>query len=336
MRLGWWGLGLGIATGVADVALGLWLGMDFRIAGRDATIPVAAFLAAGYAALGFAVGYLFDARARAQRDAATIREQMRALEESQRRAAQNEKLAALGRLAAGVAHEVRNPLGVIRASAAMVQESFEPGEEPYRACRFICEETDRLNGLITALLGFARPTEPRLQTLSIEKVLDRALQLGAGELERRRLDVERRVAPGLPELVADPDLLAQMVLGLLTNAAEAVGEDGRIELRVEPRGEALLLDVADSGPGVSLEDAERVFEPFFTTKDTGTGLGLAMTARIVETHAGQIQVVHGAGAGPGGDGACFRVVLPVRSLRSPAAHCAPARPACGDGGEDAP
>ncbi len=335
MRLGWWGLGLGLATGFGDVALGLWLGLDFRIAGRDVTLPVAAFLASGYAALGFCVGYLLDARARARRDADTIRAQMRALEESQRRAAQNEKLAAIGRLAAGVAHEVRNPLGVIRASAAMVQESFEPGEEPHRACQFICEETDRLNGLITSLLGFARPTEPRLQTLSIEKVLDRALALGAGELERRRLRVTRRVAPGLPELVADPDLLAQMVLGLVTNAAEAVGEDGRIELRVEARRDAVILDVADSGPGVSLEDAERIFEPFFTTKDTGTGLGLAMTARIVEAHAGQIEVVQGAGAGADGRGACFRVHIPVRSLRSPAAHSAPAEPACG-AGEDLP
>src|SRR5262245_61499090 len=199
MRLGWWGLGLGIATGVGDVAFGLWLGLDFRMAERDVTLPVAAFLASGYAALGFCVGYLLDARARARRDADTIRAQLRALEESQRRAAQNEKLAAIGRLAAGVAHEVRNPLGVIRASAAMLQEGFEPGEEPHRACRFICEETDRLNGLITSLLGFARPTEPRLQTLSIEKVLDRALALGAGELERRRVGVARRVAPGLPE-----------------------------------------------------------------------------------------------------------------------------------------
>ena len=94
-------------------------------------------------------------------NADTIRDQMQRLEESQRVAAQNEKLAALGGLAAGVAHEVRNPLGVIRASAAMVQESFDPEEEPYRACQFICEETDRLNGLITALLGFARPARLR-------------------------------------------------------------------------------------------------------------------------------------------------------------------------------
>jgi two-component system sensor histidine kinase HydH len=315
-RLAWWGLGLGVATGVADVALGLRLGMDFRIADRDVTAFVAAFLATGYAALGFAVGHLVDARARARRDAETIRRQMRELEESQRVAAQNEKLAALGELAAGVAHEVRNPLGVIRASAAMVQESFDPGEEPYRACRFICEETDRLNGLITSLLGFARPTRPRPQLLSMEKVLDRALQLGGPDLERRRVEVERRVHPGIPQLAADPDLLAQMVLGLLTNAAEALGSGGRVELRVEPRpaGEGLVLDVADSGPGVSLEDAGRIFDPFYTTKDTGTGLGLAMAARIVQTHGGHIEVIQGAGAGPGGRGACFRVQLPVGSL----------------------
>ena len=312
-RLGWWGLALGAAFGAGDVALGLALGMDFRVAGRDLTLPAALFLGGGYALLCSAAGFLFDARARAQRDAETIRRQLGALEESQRIAAQNEKLAAIGRLAAGVAHEVRNPLGVIRSSAEMVQESFEPGEEPHRACRFICEEIDRLNGLITSLLGFARPSEPRLQTLAIEKVLDRALSLGSGELERRRIEVERQVSPALPGLRADPDLLAQVVLGMLTNAAEALGRGGRIEVRAGSTGGRLTLEVADSGPGIPPEDAERVFEPFFTTKDTGTGLGLAMAARIIEAHGGHVRVAPGAGAGPGGRGACFRVELPLGS-----------------------
>jgi two-component system sensor histidine kinase HydH len=314
--LAWWGLGIGAISGVSDTWLAIAMGIDFQVSGRDMTLPVAAYLAASFAALGYAVGYFVDARARARRDAETIREQMKALDESRRLAAQNEKLAAIGRLAAGVAHEVRNPLGVIRASASMVKESFDAGEEPYRACEFIAEECVRLNGLITALLSFARPTEPRLESVSIEKVIDRALQVHDGELRRHGIDVTRDLVGPVPDVRADPDLLSQLVLGLLTNATEAVAlsqddeHPGRVALRVSEEDDAIVFDVADSGAGVSLEDAERIFEPFFTTKATGTGLGLAMTARIVESHAGQIQLIQGAGAGREGAGACFRVRLP--------------------------
>lgn len=310
-RKRWWLLAAGAIGGLGDTALALWLGIDFTVAGRDLTLPVAAFLSSNMAFMCFLMGYYMDAREQARADAGTIGRQLRELEATQRAVAQNEKLAAIGRLAAGVAHEVRNPLGVIRASASMVQESFDPEDEPYRACAFICEESDRLNGLITSLLAFARPTEPNRERVALEKIVDRALHIAARDLEQREIQVVRESMGGVPELDADPDLLAQAVFDLVTNAMEAVVPGGRIALRAraEPRG--ALLEVADDGPGVSLEDAEQVFEPFFTTKTTGTGLGLAMTARIIESHGGQVEVVQGAGAGVGGRGACFRLRLPV-------------------------
>ncbi len=310
-HLRYWGLAIGAVGGALDTALFLYLGIDLSVAGRDMTLPVAIYLGASFAALGFALGYLAEARARARRDAGTIRRQLHELEATQRVAAQNEKLAAIGRLAAGVAHEVRNPLGVIRASASMVQEGFEPADEAHRACQFICDEIDRLNGLITSLLTFARPAEPRFQSVSAEKVIERALQLASDEIRRRGIDVERSARADTPEIEADPDLLAQLVLGLLTNAGEAVGRGGRIALRLDGDREEVRVEVADSGPGVEPEDAERIFEPFFTTKPTGTGLGLAMGARIVRAHGGQIELVTGRGAGAEGRGACFRVRLPV-------------------------
>lgn len=309
-RLWLWGLVIGLVGGVGDTLFFLSLGIDLKVGGRDMTGWIAAYLAMTFAGLFAAIGWFIDARAQARRDAATIQRQWEDLEASRRAAAQNEKLAAIGRLAAGVAHEVRNPLGVIRASASMVQESFDPGEEPFRACGFICEETDRLNGLITSLLDFARPATPRLQSVSLEKVLDRSLALEAGDLERRHIEVIREVGPGLTELTGDPDQLCQLLLGLVTNAAEALGDGGRIAVRSEAEPERLRIEVADSGPGVSLEEAERIFEPFYTTKDSGTGLGLAMTARLVHAHGGTIQVLSGRGAGEGGRGACFRIELP--------------------------
>jgi two-component system sensor histidine kinase HydH len=296
------GLAAGAALGFADLAVFLAVGLDMRLAGRDVTLLVMATFILTYAAFGWVIGRLMMARR-------TIQDQLEALAASQRAALQNEKLAAIGRLAAGIAHEVRNPLGVIRASAVMVRESFAPGDEAYRACEFIREEIDRLNGLITALLGFARPTEPRLRPVRLDDVVERALGLAADDLGRRGIAVAR-AADGAPSSVpADPDLLAQVVLGLVTNAAEALGESGRIEIRLARDPAGVALDVADSGPGVPADRASQLFEPFFTTKPTGTGLGLAMAARIVQAHGGSIETVAGRGAGPGGAGACFRIRL---------------------------
>jgi two-component system sensor histidine kinase HydH len=322
-----WGLLIGAVSGVIDTMILLALGIDLHVAGRDVTVPVALYLSTTFALLCAAVGHFIDARTQARRDAETIRRQLDELETSRRAAAQAEKLAAIGRLAAGVAHEVRNPLGVIRASACMVQESFDPGTESHRACGFICEEIDRLNGLIASLLSFARPTEPRLERVFVDKLFDRVLALAAGDLERRGIEIERDGGSGA-SLRADPDLLAQMLLGLVTNAAEATSRGGRIELRAQADARRVRFEVADSGPGISLEDAERIFEPFYTTKATGTGLGLAMTARIVEGHGGQIQLLQERGAGGAGRGACFRVEVPA------AGPCESAAPALSDARSD--
>jgi len=310
-RKRWWGAAIGAVGGLLDTGLFQWLGIDFTLAGRDLTVPVAVFLSTNFAVLCFLIGHFMDARTRAREDSRTIARQMRELEASQRAAAQNEKLAAIGRLAAGVAHEVRNPLGVIRASASMVQESFDPDDEAHRACRFICEESDRLNALITALLTFARPTEPRCAAVDVEKAIERALQITAPECVRRRVDVVRETMGTLPPAFADPDLLAQAVLDLLTNAVEAVSEGGRIALRLDAPKHALVVEVADDGPGVAEGDLDQLFEPFFTTKASGTGLGLAMTARIAQVHGGSVAYLRGRGAGADGRGACFQLRLPA-------------------------
>jgi two-component system sensor histidine kinase HydH len=234
------------------------------------------------------------------------------LEASQRLALQNEKLAAIGRLAAGIAHEVRNPLGVIRASASMVREHFTPGEEPYRACDFIREEIDRLNGLITALLNFARPAELRLQPVAIEQVIDKALHLTSDELQRRGITLTRESADTLPPVLADPDLVAQVVFGLLVNAAEAIDQHGRIIVRTVSDHNEVGVEVIDTGPGILPTDSERIFEPFFTTKPTGTGLGLPMAARIVQAHGGTIEVVTDKNGDRKSTGARFRIRLPLQ------------------------
>ena len=306
-----WGILAGVLLGLGDYTLFLFLGIDMQLAGRTVTEEVSALLTATYSGMGFVIGKLREARAQAREDAQTIAEQLTALETSKRAALQNEKLAAIGRLAAGIAHEVRNPLGVIRASASMVQEHFSADEEAYRACEFIREETDRLNGLITSLLSLSRPADLRLQPVALETVIARAVQLAAEELRRHEIIVEQHYTE-LPEVSVDPDLMAQVVLGLMVNAAEAIGEQGQIRIHTaQGHDDTVCIEVADTGPGVTSADAEHVFEPFFTTKPTGTGLGLPMAERIVRTHGGCIDLAPREPNANQKTGACFRVHIPI-------------------------
>jgi signal transduction histidine kinase len=309
-RRGLIGVLAGVAMGLGDMALFSALGVEMRIGGHDVVAGVMGLFIVTYGVLGWVIGRLVEARERAAADARTISEQLQALAASQHALMQSEKLAAIGRLAAGVAHEVRNPLGVIRASASMLEEGSALDDDARQACRFIREEIDRLNGLITSLLAFARPTEPRLASVAPDAVIDRALRLATPEAERRRIALVRDTPPALPDVRADPDLLAQVLLGLLVNATEAVGEQGRIVVRASADAAAVTVDVADDGPGVAPANAEQVFEPFFTTKASGTGLGLAMALRIAQAHGGTLELAPGAGAGAGGAGACFRLRLP--------------------------
>jgi len=301
----WISTGVGAAAALGDVGAMLLVGVEMKVGGTDATYGVLALLTATYAFMGYVIGRLLQQRARSKRESAIIARQLREL-------AQQEKMAAIGRVAAGVAHEVRNPLGVIRASASMVQESFDPGEDPHRACEFICEEIDRLNSLITALLTFSRPTELKLQPVTICKVVDRALTLAHDDLQRRGIEIQRIDASNLPGISLDPDLVSQVVYGLVSNAGEAIGQNGCIAVRSSSDDGVVRVEVADSGDGIEANVAAHVFEPFFTTKATGTGLGLAMAERIVHAHGGTLTVVPGQGAGPGGRGACFRLELPIQ------------------------
>jgi signal transduction histidine kinase len=284
-----WGLVAGALMGVGDLTVFLALGLEMRLAGRSVMTEVMVLFMVTYGVLGFVIGKLMEARVQARTDAQTIASQLHALEASQRVALQNEKLAAIGRLAAGIAHEVRNPLGVIRASASLVQEHFSSQDEAYRACDFIRAEIDRLNGLITTLLTFSRPAELRLQATGLTTVIDRAFQLTSDELQRRDISLAREENSLSCEVVADPDLVTQVVFSLLLNAAEAIGQHGRIAVRTFSDQANACVEVVDSGPGV----------------------GLPMAARIIRAHGGTIEVVSSTQSKTGENGARFRIRLPL-------------------------
>ncbi len=303
----WWGLLGGILLAASDTALVSALGITFQVNGGDATLFVGLFFGSSFALLGFLVGYVMEARRRDQEAAALIREQVDTIATTRARLAQSEKLAALGQLATAIAHEVRNPLAVIRSAAQGIAETVPATDAATRrSCEFITDEIDRLSSVVTSLLAFARPLQVHARAVPVSEVLDRALLLAGEELASRGVAIRREDGGPLPALHADPDLVCQVLIGLLSNAAEAAGQGGTVTLEARRGEKTIELGVADSGPGVPTDIRARIFEPFFTTRSRGTGLGLAVARQIVEAHGGEIDV----GDGPGG-GARFVVRLPV-------------------------
>src|SRR5262249_39120955 len=189
--------------------------------------------------------------------------------------AESETPAGRGQPGAAIAHGVRNPLAVIRSAAQGLAESRAPADvEAERASTFIMAEIDRLANIVNSLLAFARPLHVEPRSVSPDELFDRAVLLATEELRAKHIRLARDESAALPSAWADPDLLCQVLLGLLANAAEAVPAGGEITLGACVSDGAVELAVADSGPGVPQELRERIFEPFFTTRPRGTGLGL--------------------------------------------------------------
>jgi two-component system nitrogen regulation sensor histidine kinase GlnL len=251
----------------------------------------------------------------ALRDISRLRE----LEETLRR---SDRLAALGQMAAGVAHEVRNPLVGIRAAAQFLEgdPAFTPGLREYTGV--IIREVDRLNAIVEDLLAFASPKPVQFAPCNLNQVLEETLAVKGAALAAAGISVARVYDPQLPPILGDPPRLHQVFLNLLRNAAEAMPGGGaltvrtrfeRLSARLGGRA-AAVAEVADAGPGVPLDRLPHLFNPFFTTKPRGTGLGLAISLRIVEDHGGAIEVQPGAGRG-----AIFAVVLPLAPAAGEAA-----------------
>jgi two-component system sensor histidine kinase HydH len=242
-----------------------------------------------------------------QRLAAEVGTVVGRLQEAEREVLRREQLAAVGQLAAGVAHELRNPLTAIKV---LVQAAARRPGEPVlegRNLTVLREEIDRLEGTIQALLDFARPPRPEKRPVAADAVVRDTLGLVAARAEQQGV----RLAPDLPSgpawFDADPAQLRQLVLNLVLNALDATPAGGTVEVRLrtdEPGW--LVLEVADTGPGLPAGLGERIFEPFVSTKETGTGLGLSICRRVAESHGGTI-----VGANRPDGGAVFTVRLPA-------------------------
>jgi PAS domain S-box-containing protein len=227
-----------------------------------------------------------------------------------RQLVRSEKLAMVGSLAAGLAHEIGTPLAVISATAEYLL--LDARDEARRQLGGIVAETERISRLVRELLSFARGTQPGKAPVALDDAVEKVLSLLRFTLEKRRLRVEVDVPAELPRVLADPDGLHQVLLNLIVNAAQAVDEGGTVGVRARPADAervdepSVAIEVHDDGPGVAPGLRERIFDPFYTTRPDGTGLGLAVCARIVAEHGGDLRV----GAGQLG-GASFTVQLPA-------------------------
>ena len=214
--------------------------------------------------------------------------EIKLLEEKVRR---SEKLAAIGKLAAAVAHEIRNPLSSIRGFAQYLRNTLKdkPREKEY--AETIVSEVDRINRVVTDLLTFARPMEADLAPTDVTELIERTVRLVQADARSRNIGIQMSLSD-LSIVPLDTNQMTQAILNLLLNSLQAVSSGGHIEVGAEldPSVSRLNLWVEDDGPGISREQNEKIFDPFFTTREKGTGLGLAIVHKIVENHNGEINL----------------------------------------------
>jgi two-component system sensor histidine kinase HydH len=272
----------------------------------EATFPIA----------GFLTYELLEANRAATRQAQIVAEQLaeanRHLREAEAIVRRTERLAALGQLSAGLAHEIRNPLSTIKTSAEMLHKSVDADSAvSHELAGFISSEVDRTNALVTRFLDFARPLQLHLEKTEITEVIDEAV----AEVEKHAppLDVSiyKNYSPDIPPFLLDRQLMERVLYNLLLNAAQASPPKGSVTVKTrqlgDTPGDTVEISVIDRGAGIAAKDRESIFNPFFTTKSNGVGLGLAIVSKIVDEHGGQITVESEPGAG-----SVFRVFLPAR------------------------
>jgi len=227
------------------------------------------------------------------------------IQQAEQAARRSDRLAALGQLSAGLAHELRNPLGTIKASAEMLNRSLSRENEVAReVAGFISSEVDRTNSLVTRFLQFARPLQLRLEKADLAHTLDRAVALV--EREAPGIAIYKNYEPEIPPFPFDAELMERVFYNVVLNAVQATAPGGAVTVKTRAAGGMVEIAVIDRGAGIDTADRDSIFNPFFTTKPQGVGLGLAIVSKIVDEHGGKITVESELGKG-----SVFRVLLPL-------------------------
>jgi two-component system NtrC family sensor kinase len=250
----------------------------------------------------------------------------RAIEEREQRLIRSERLATVGRMAAQITHEIRNPLASLGLYVELLGDELEPGdEEARRLVVSIGNEIDRLSEITETYLRFVRLPRPKLEREDLGAIATAVMEFARAELSKSGIALELAVAAGLPEVAADENQIRQALLNLVRNAREAMPSGGtlRVEVAAGSSGQ-VRISISDTGPGIASEHLGKIFDPFFSTKDQGTGLGLALVQQILAEHGGRVEV-----STPPRGGTTFALSLPAigaggARLEPPAALTAPA------------
>lgn len=272
-----------------------------------------------YNVIGFLTGFLAERelaqKLRYQKTAVTLEESYRTLrhqadqileiEEQLRRA---DRLSALGELSAGMAHEIRNPLGSIRGTAEILKDGVAADDPRYEFAEILVKEVDRLNRVLEDFLRFAKPAPVERDSFDLNEAVREVLDLTRQQALKNRVEVVFE-AGTVPSVAGDREQLKQAFLNLVLNALQAMPDGGSLRVQITRRDDQVQVVFCDSGPGVDPSDQQRIFNPFVTSRSDGTGLGLAITQRIIQGHAGHIDLCSQPGAG-----ATFTVCLPIRQL----------------------
>jgi len=211
---------------------------------------------------------------------------------------QAERLAVLGEMVAGVSHEIKNPLGIIRSTAELLEEKSESDQIQKKLSNIIIDESGRLNDVVTDFLDFARPQVPSFQSCHLEEIIDRNLSFLRPELDKKRVFVNNgNLNSGAFTIEADPGLLYTAFLNVFINAIQSMKDGGNVSIEIREENENYQVEIQDTGIGISKENLIKIFNPFFTTKEKGSGLGLAIVKNIIEGHKGTVWIESEEGVG---------------------------------------
>jgi two-component system sensor histidine kinase HydH len=304
----------GVTGSLASTALASGAYLVFLLWPRNEFHPHVATTTAFLVMVGNLVNILLhDMRMQSEqhrRTAEQLAEANARIRQAEQAARRSDRLAALGQLSAGLAHELRNPLGTMRASAEMLARSVSAENEVAReVAGFISSEVDRTNSLITRFLQFARPLKLRLETADLTQTLDAAVALV--EREASGVTIYKNYEPGIPPFAFDAELLERVFYNLMLNAAQATQPGGAVTVKTRALDGLVEVAVIDRGSGIDAKDRDSIFNPFFTTKPQGVGLGLAIVSKIVDEHGGKITV-----ESEPGKGSIFHVLLPLETAGS--------------------
>jgi signal transduction histidine kinase len=266
--------------------------------------------------IGYTISQVRDNRGRVT-GATLFFKDLTRVEQLEERERLRDRLAALGEMAAAIAHEVKNPLAGIEVMAGILKRQLQESPDAQSILGDIIKEAKMANAIVLEVLDFVRPIRLQVERVSVADAIRDAVSLADSHVPRGDVSIRVACADGLPSIQGDPYQLRQIFTNLLTNAFEALGGQGAVTIDAtsiqedgpaggEPQGPMVVVEVADNGPGIPRDVVDRIFSPFFTTKPQGSGLGLAIVRKIVDAHDGRIDV----GVASGG-GTRFRVTLPV-------------------------